>query len=380
MSIKASPGFSLKDQLFNVESVRLLADALEQAAPGFGGRAYSKEVLARFPDLELKARIDALVDALQPRLPENLAAACRILKRALPPPLDPNRGDDDFGRFIWVVPGEYVARHGVSQRQLKGSLQFLQYSTQRFSAEWAIRPFLAEFPQQTLEFIRHCTQHKHYHVRRLASEGIRPLLPWGQRVLLPPGDVIEVLDQLYADPTRYVTRSVANTLNDISKSESQLVVRTLKRWRAEGRQDQHEFDWITRHALRTLAKTDNTAVLGLLGYSQRPRLHIEAFEVPARVRVGQEMLLSCRLQSRARQRLKITLRVGFLKSNGSHGLKVFTLGDFQSEGAESREFSKRISFKPMTTRTLYPGEHFAELLVNGKPLVKNHFTLTTSAS
>lgn len=376
MSIKASPGFSLKDQLFNADSVGRLAGALETAAPDFKARAYTREVLAQFPDLELKARIDALVTALEPRLPDSLAAACRILKRALPPPLDPNLSDNDFGQFIWVVPGEYVARHGVSDRHLNRSLEFLRESTKRFSAEWALRPFLDKYPDKTLEYVHRWTADKHYHVRRLASEGIRPLLPWGQRVVLPVPEVIKVLDRLYSDPTRFVTRSVANTLNDISKSDGEMVVATLKRWQGEGRQQPSEMEWITRHALRTLAKTDDPAVLGLLGYSKRPKVELAYFRVPRRVRVGEDLTVACCLRSLARQKLKVTLSVHFLKGNGAHSPKIFTLGEIKGDGVGTQEFSKRIAFRPMTTRTLYPGRHFAELLVNGKVIDKSAFTLS----
>ena len=96
----------------------------------------------------------------------------------MPEPLDPTRTDGDFGEFIWVVPGEYVARYGCAREHLDVALAFLRESTQRFSAENAIRPFLAAFPDETLAFVRACSGDANYHVRRLASEGTRPFLPW----------------------------------------------------------------------------------------------------------------------------------------------------------------------------------------------------------
>ena len=118
-----------------------------------------------------------MVDKLATHLPDEFPEALAILERALPEPLDPHKTDDDFGTFIWIVPGEYVARFGCSEPHLQASLSFLHEATKRCSSESAIRSFLNAFPEQTLDFVRACARDEHYHVRRLASEGIRPLLP-----------------------------------------------------------------------------------------------------------------------------------------------------------------------------------------------------------
>jgi|TARA_Y100001960_G_C14734217_1_gene859374 3-methyladenine DNA glycosylase AlkC len=44
--------------------------------------------------------------------------------------------------------------------------------------EFAIRTFLKNFPEKTMEYIQIWSKNENYHVRRLASEGIRPNLPW----------------------------------------------------------------------------------------------------------------------------------------------------------------------------------------------------------
>ena len=240
MSIKAEASFSLADQLFNPQSVRQLAGALQQAHPGFAQDEFESEVLARFPELALKARIDWMVTALERHLPADYAAAETVLRRALPAPLDPNKSDDDFGEFIWVVPGEYVARHGCAVATLASALDFLREATRRFSSESAIRTFLRAFPEATLEFMRECAIDRNYHVRRFAAEGIRPFLPWAERVVLPTGDILSVLELLHADPTRYVTRSVANCLNDLTRIEPGPVLRRLQSWRKLERQQSAE--------------------------------------------------------------------------------------------------------------------------------------------
>ena len=318
-----------------------------------------------------------MVGRLDDQLPDDFGQAVDILETALPAPLDPSLADDDFGHFIWSVPSEWVALNGCTEERLDRSLAFLKQATMRFSAENAIRPFLAKYPEQTMRFVRHCATDANYHVRRLASEGIRPYLPWAQRVVLPVNSVIEVLNILHADPTRYVTRSVANTANDLSRDHPELVIKTLKQWRRSAKQVQDELDWMTRHALRTLVKADNTQALELLGYPSDPRFSLSEVSTNDSVAIGKALYWRGTLKSKARQKLKIALRVYFLKASGDHTVKVFAVKELDA-GKDSFIIEKKISFKPITTRTLYLGTHYVELVVNGKTRGKRSFELIDS--
>lgn len=102
--------------------------------------------------------------------------------------------------------------------------------TKRFSAEYSIRNFINTFPTETFEMLEDCSLSENYHERRLASEGCRPKLPWGKKLTIDYNFTIKLLDNLQMDKTRFVTRSVANHLNDISKIDALLVIETLKRW------------------------------------------------------------------------------------------------------------------------------------------------------
>ena len=376
MGIKAETSFSLKDQLFNADTVGELAGRLAVVLPRFRRAAFEREVLARFADLELKERIAWIVTVLESYLPAAFPDARQVLLDALPEPLDPTRTDDDFGQFIWVVPGEYVAKHGCTADFIDMSLDFLREATKRFSSEGAIRPFLKRFPEQTLAFVHECTADTNYHVRRLASEGIRPFLPWAMRADVPVDAILGVLDKLHTDHTRYVTRSVANTLNDISKIDPGPVIETLERWRDEGEQRDQELSWMMRHALRTLLKQDYTEALELLGYSTEPKFRLSKQEISETVAVGDSFEWRATLTSLADQKLKVTLRIHYLKANGSLSAKVFAVRDGDFRKGDSFEIVKRQPFRPVTTRTLYPGTHYAELVVNGKSRRKQAFDLT----
>jgi len=373
--VSADKTFSLKDRLFNAETVGLLAAGLKQADPSFRGRAFEKEVLEQFPQLELKACIECMADALVSYLPTSFSKATKILRRALPEPLDPNLGDNDFGQFIWAVPSEFAARQGCTRKRLKLSLELMRETTKRFSAEFAIRPFLKTFPKETYVFLKECAKDDNYHVRRLASEGTRPNLPWGLRINLPVDQTIAMLDTLHADPTRFVARSVANNLNDISKSEPEQVLSTLKRWKKMAVQEQQELDWMTRHALRGLVKTDHAGALAMLGYPVKPAFKLSKIDCANVVKIGNSLNWSATLTSEKRQNLKIVLRIDFLKANGSHSPKVFALKDISASKGETLALKKRVAFKAMTTRALYPGEHLVELVVNGVARGKSSFML-----
>jgi 3-methyladenine DNA glycosylase AlkC len=375
MGIKAATSFSLKDQLFNADSVALLAAALARAQPGFPRARFERAVLARFPELELKQRIQWLVTNLENNLPGDFPQALEVLRRALPAPLDPTLRDDDFGQFIWVVPGEYVAKHGCKDSHLAASLAFLREATMRFSSESALRPFLQRYPQATLRFVHACAEDANYHVRRLASEGIRPFLPWALRVQLPPAEVVAVLDKLHADPTRYVTRSVANTLNDVSRVDPALALETVRRWHVADAQRPEELGWMTRHALRTLVKQGDAATLALLGFDASPQFRLSGIKTSRQVRVGDVFEWRASLRAATSQRLRIDLRLHFLKSNGRHLPKVFSIADASVEAGETLAIHKRLRLQPATTRTLYPGKHFAELVVNGATTHRSSFEL-----
>ena len=152
------------------------------------------------------------------------------------------------------------------------ALDLLHAATQRFSMEFYIRPFLNRWPKETLARLALWARDDNYHVRRLVSEGTRPKLPWAKAVKLSTDQRLPFLDALHADGTRFVTRSVANHLNDLAKEEPATVVTVLKDWAKQGRQTPKELAWMTRHALRTLIKDGDAGALAVLGYRSDVRV------------------------------------------------------------------------------------------------------------
>jgi 3-methyladenine DNA glycosylase AlkC len=258
----------LKDQLFHRDKVAQIAAELSRVHPALDAPGFMAEATSRFPQLALKQRITWITDCLEKHLPGGYRRAVSILVDSLPAPCDPSKTDGDFGDFIYAPYSEYVARHGCTPERLSTSLAALREFTTRFSAEFAVRRFIDTFPNETMHVLTDWAGDEHYHVRRLCTEGTRPKLPWAATLSTPIDYAVALLDRLYADRTRYVTRSVANHVNDISKIDSDLALGLLRDWRRSDRQDVDEMDYIVRHATRSLVKRGDPRALRLRSLSR----------------------------------------------------------------------------------------------------------------
>ena len=371
-------GFSLKDQLFNLEKTRYLAGLFARAVPGFEAERFEADVMAGLMSRELKARIDWIAEVLGHHLPGPLSEIGPHILKALPPPLDPGKSDDDFGDFIFAPIGEFIVARGLSTDPER-ALDLLEHVTQRFSMEWAIRPFLNEHPDLTLARMQDWARHPSYHVRRLVSEGTRPRLPWGQGVSLALRAPLPLLDLLHSDPTRYVTRSVANHLNDIAKKDPDLVLDLLQDWRERGLQQEKELSWLTTHACRGLVKSGHLRTLRFLGYDPDAKLDVTLCIKNDIVKIGEvlefEVTLSGAVDVPVDVPVLVDYRITFARPGGRAAQKVFKLKQARLRGG-TLKLAKRHRLKgDATTFKLHPGQHGVEILVNGRIATQGSFEL-----
>jgi len=369
--------FSLKDQLFNPQKVTQLAEEIAFVYPSFMKQAFIEEVIGSFPRLELKERIYHMRDGLKKYLPLEYKEALMIILKALPPELDPKKSDDDFGDFIYAPYGEFVATYGCEQEYLELSFFALAEITKRFSMEYAIRDFINTFPTETLAMLYKLSTSPNYHQRRLASEGLRPKLPWAKKINIDYRKPLEHLDNLFYDPTRYVTRSVANHLNDIAKIDAPLVIETLKRWKKSEKQHRKEMEFIVNHALRTLVKKGDSEALAFLGYTQNPPIVVKDFKlINEKIMVGEELMFNLNIQAREETQVMVDYIIHFRIKNGKYSPKVYKLKQFILKKGESIKLSKKHLFRAnMSTRKLYEGEHQVSLQINGKIIEEHTFYL-----
>lgn len=365
--------FLLKDHLFNQTTLGQLAAEFAAAVPGFDAQRFQAQALSGLAERELLARLEWMADCLEGQLSDDFATMADQLEAAMPAPLDPALKDDDFGQFIHALPGILAVRHGL-EAHLDRALDLLYQATQRFSMEFYIRPFLNHWPDETLARLAQWAEDPNYHVRRLVSEGTRPKLPWAKSVQLETAQRLPLLEKLHSDPTRYVTRSVANHLNDIAKTEPEVVTGMLRSWGDAGRQDPKELAWMTRHSLRSLVKQGHQGALGLLGY--RGDIVVDAVLTldADSCRVGERLGFRCVLSAPQDLPVLVDYRIIFARPGGKTGEKVFKLKATQISGAQPVTLTKQHLLKgDATTFTWHAGPHELVVQVNGQDVARAGF-------
>lgn len=369
----------MRDLFFNERGVRELAGRLRVAWPAFDAAAFTRAVLPKLPALGLNERNFLIRDALRDRLPADYPRAVAILIRALGPPL-PSEGPESSSGFYVMALCAFVAAYGLDDPAR--SLAALRVMTKRFSAEFAIRPFLDRHTERTLATLREWARDPDPRVRRLVSEGTRPRLPWGMRLrkfVKDPRPVIALIEPLKDDPELFVRRSVANNLNDIAKDHPDLAVATLRRWR---RNRNPETQWVVKHALRTLLKQGHPEALALLGYARGARVRVAGLRTqPARLRMGGAVTVTFTMHSEAAkpQPVMIDYVVHHVKANGATRPKVFKLAKMTLGPKQALTLTKRHSFRPIGIRPYYPGRHAIEIQVNGRLCGRADFELVRSS-
>jgi 3-methyladenine DNA glycosylase AlkC len=99
------------------------------------------------------------------------------------------------------------------------------------------------------------TSNKDENIRRFAVESLRPVGVWTKKIAEfqeNPEQGIILLEPLKSDSSKYVRDSVANWLNDASKSKPEWVLNVCNRWRKES--NTKETSYIIKRALRTINK------------------------------------------------------------------------------------------------------------------------------
>ena len=343
-----------------------IARMIKSVDNAFDEDAFLADALDGYQALELTPRAWQIAHALGRHLPQDYERAIEILIASLGPKLEAAEltGIDVFIYLPYVF---FVAQFGVDH--FEASMRAQYELTQRFSAEYSIRVFLERYPQQTLARLQEWARDSKVHVRRLVSEGTRSRLPWAPRLRVfqeDPRPVLELLDLLKDDPELFVRRSVANNLNDIGKDNPAALIETCRRWMEDATPER---SWLVRHALRSAVKRGEPEALEILGFLPATGVQVRDIHIaPAMASIGDAVTFTVDLSNEGSTttQLLIELRVHFVKANGRPSPKVFALKELELPPHGSARLTKTISIAQHTTRTHYPGEHRAEVLVNGR--------------
>ncbi len=359
-----------------------IAAMFKRAWRGFDTAAFLRQVEPGYEGLALMARGQRIAEALHAHLPTEVERALGILVDSLDPPMgldakgEPDAGDRPYSAFLYLPHSLYIATHGLPH--FEAAMRAQHALTQRFTAEFCLRPYLMHHREATLKQLHAWTTDDNAHVRRLVSESTRARLPWAPR--LPefqknPQLALPLLDALKDDGSSYVRRSVANHLGDIAKDHPALAVDTARGW-LQGASPGREA--LVKHGLRFLIKRGDAGALDALGVGHAVNIDVRVATVsPARARIGDKLRIEAELHNPKRQpqRVLADLKVFYVKANGETAPKVFKLQTLEIAPGGAVAVGKTLSLQQMTTRTHFPGRHRVELVLNGRAQPLGHFDL-----
>ncbi len=337
-----------------------MAGHLSRVAPDFDAGRFTALATDGMDMLELMQRAERIKDALTQTLPADYAAAADSLRKALP-------ADGKPGLSGWALlpVNQFVSEHGLDHFDL--SLALLKALTPHFTAEFGIRRFIHTHQDRALTEISGWVTDANHHVRRLASEGTRPRLPWAMRLpalVKQPAPILPILVALLDDPEDYVRRSVANSLNDIAKDHPALVADFVERHIDGASSERRQ---LLRHASRTLLKKGDAKALANFGFAAARGIETRLTVTTPVVIFGDKLGFSITVSNEDAkpQRLMIDYAIHHVKANGTLAPKVFKWKTLDLPARGRQSIDKDHAIRAITTRVYYPGTHRIDILVNG---------------
>ncbi|MCR6718749.1 MAG: DNA alkylation repair protein [Chitinophagaceae bacterium] len=363
---------ALKD-LYSPAFIDQFLPSAQRVIPEFDPNAFRKSVFNKeWPAMELKARMRHLAVCLHSFMPKNFSKASKLLI-ALVDELTASRMTG-YGLEFMFIP-DYVALYGLDD--LAAANKAMERITQFSSCEFAVRPFILKYPAEMAQQMLKWSLHKDEKVRRFASEGIRPRLPWAMAIPAlkkDPSPVLPILENLKNDPSAFVRKSVANNLNDISKDHPDVLLNIARKWKGNSANT----DAIIKHASRTLLKSAHPGVLRYYGLHKNDAINVESFSIAAaRVKWGGDLSFQFSVINTGKKTADVRLEYSlyFLRKNGQLSKKVFKISERKLAANEKITLIRKHSFRAITTRVYYPGQHEVAVVVNGKEFHKGSFLL-----
>lgn len=347
---------NLKDE-YNKDFVKSLSINIAKEYNPFNDKLFFKQIINKnWESKELKERIRYISKKINEHLNIPYPEQLEVLKCIA----------QNYKGLQGMLFPDFVQVYG--QDDFKNSINALKLFTQYSTAEFAIRPFIEKYPKKTLNILIKWSNNKNKHLRRLASEGTRPKLPWASPLrgfIKDPSPCIPILENLKADESLYVKKSVANHLNDISKNHPDLVLEICKKWHGKN----IHTNWIVKHALRTLLKQGNKKALTIFGLDNANEIEIQNLTLSSsKIKIGDFIHFEFDVinNSKVKRDLRLEYKINFVKSNGSTSGKVFQISEFSLKENSIKSFKRKQWFKELTTRKHYPGTHKITLIVNGE--------------
>lgn len=353
---------SLKNYL-DLNFIKTLSADIQHASKKFDADGFVKKIQPQLGRLELKQRIRLVSTLLNEFMAGSYENKISVLKKVAP----------RHSGLAGLIFPDFVEVHG--QDEVDVSVEAMKFFTSFSSSEFAIRPFIEKHPNRMMKELLKWTQDSNEHIRRLASEGCRPRLPWSFKLrglIKDPSTILLILEKLKDDDSLYVRKSVANNLNDISKDHPDLVLSLAKKWIGKSQNT----DWILKHALRTLLKKGDQRALKLFGVAAAKNVQIKDLAVSkSKNPIGSSVQFEFVVKNKSEQMLRLEYAIHYLKKNGTYTKKVFKISEKQVLSGDHHVI-RRHSLRQMTTRKHNVGLHRIEVIINGQSMMQAEFFIT----
>jgi 3-methyladenine DNA glycosylase AlkC len=119
----------------------------------------------------------------------------------------------------------------------------------------ATRQSISDNLIESIAILSKWTSDRDENIRRFASEATRPRGVWCSHIEIlkqNPELALSILEPLKSDSSKYVQNSIANWLNDASKTKPEFVIELCKKWKKGN--NTKETAYIISRALRTIEK------------------------------------------------------------------------------------------------------------------------------
>lgn len=358
--------------IYNPTFFEQFTKTVKQVLPQFKKQAFLNQVFdTEWERKELKQRMRHIASTLRNHLPGTYKEQVQIIIHII----EQTEKNGMKAGFEYMFFPDFIEQFGLGDWET--SLNAMESITQFISCEFAIRPFLLNYPDEVMAQMLKWSKHTHPHVRRFASEGCRPRLPWAMAIPAlkkDPSPILPMLENLKADDSLFVRKSVANNLNDIAKDHPEVVVDVVKNWKGISQ----ETDWIIKHGCRTLLKKAHPSTYQLFDLSNSTSCRVTDLALDkTKLKIGERLRFSFKLKPTFEKpsKLRLEYAVYYVKAAGQYSRKIFQLNENIFQPKESYVFQKEQRFQDFTTRKHYPGKHKLAIVVNGKEMAAKEFLL-----
>jgi 3-methyladenine DNA glycosylase AlkC len=352
----------LLKNLYSPAFYKNLTNAIGAVLPSFNKQRFISQIFTGdFEEKELKERMRHTSQTLHSFMPSDFKKATSLIEQLILQLKKQGSSDDSLP--LMFIP-DYIELYGINE--FEPAVDALETVTQFVSCEFAVRPFLLMYGDKMINRMKRWSTHENYKVRRLASEGSRPRLPWAMAIPFlktDPSPILPILENLKNDSSEWVRKSVANSLNDIAKDHPDIVIRLARKWKGISK----ETDAIIKHGSRTLLKKGHTEILSHFGLKAKD-IHVTGFKIKTpRVKRGQELIFGFHVanENKSKQTVRLEYGLYYLKANGQWTKKVFKISEKSMGPGVNVHVERKQSFRTITTRVYYPGKHKLSIIVNG---------------